>query len=423
MSDTINIVHQLIATGNFREAGRLLTNALEKNPDSPELRNLHSEFSLQFGMVLWEKGDVEEALDHLLRALEANPSDRNTVLKCGEVLSDLDQIDAANSLYASYLKKCPGDNAIVQALQKLSAHSSVQSELSAGKSQQKEMRIQVSAIVSAYNSERFIRGCLEDLVNQTLYKKGSLEIVIIDSGSQQNEKTVVDEFRKRFENIVYVRTKRESIYAAWNRGIKLASGKYITNANTDDRHRPDAFEIMCGVLDRDPHIGLVYADVIVTATENETFACHTPSGVFRQPDYSRELLTLQCFIGPQPMWRKSLHKKYGYFDQSFTSSGDWEFWLRIAQGTTMLHLPELLGLFLHSPNIAEYRNIEKRTKEDISILNKYIPRYLGTLQDIETGMATVQKLEQEGVSGEQCARLRNFLMSQMRRVLSGQEKG
>ena len=40
--------------------------------------------------------------------------------------------------------------------------------------------IKVSAIVSAYNAERFMRGCLEDLVGQTLYQQGKLEVVVFD---------------------------------------------------------------------------------------------------------------------------------------------------------------------------------------------------------------------------------------------------
>ena len=90
---------------------------------------------------------------------------------------------------------------------------------------------------------------------------------------------------------------------------------------------------MAALLDQNPDIGLVYADVIITETENETFEKHTPVGHFQWLDYDREKLSLGCFMGPQPMWRKSLHDKYGYFDETFSSSGDWEFWLRIAEDT------------------------------------------------------------------------------------------
>jgi glycosyltransferase involved in cell wall biosynthesis len=41
--------------------------------------------------------------------------------------------------------------------------------------------IKVSAIVSLYNAAEFVEGCLEDLVQQTLFKSGALEIVVVDS--------------------------------------------------------------------------------------------------------------------------------------------------------------------------------------------------------------------------------------------------
>ena len=231
----------------------------------------------------------------------------------------------------------------------------------------------VSAIVSTYNSERFIRGCLEDLEAQTIANQ--IEIIVVDSGSQQNERDIVEEFQRCYDNIVYISTEeREGVYAAWNRGIKAAQGKYITNANTDDRHKSDAFEQMVNVLDTMPNFALVYANVYITETENEMFESHTRAGTYRWKNFNSLELINGCFIGPQPMWRKSMHDKYGYFDETFESAGDWEFWLRIAEGEKFIHLDEFMGLYLKSPTSVEHRNQELSKQEAIRVHQRYLPR-------------------------------------------------
>ncbi len=229
----------------------------------------------------------------------------------------------------------------------------------------------VSAIISTCNSERFIAGCIEDLEVQTIASR--LEIIIVDSGSEQDEEAIVKEFQKKYTNIKYIRTeKRETVCGAWNRGIKIATAKYITTANTDDRHRKDALEQMVNVLEMRPDIALVYADVIKTETENETFECCTDLGHYQWYDWDRNiLLDKGCFIGPQPMWRRDVHGLYGYFDDSMVSSGDYEFWLRISQTYNFFHLRMPLGLFLLRSDSIENRERETKRIEDLKITNLY----------------------------------------------------
>lgn len=211
----------------------------------------------------------------------------------------------------------------------------------------------VSAIVSTYNASRFIRGCLEDLVQQSIADK--LEIIVVDTGSEENEGEIVREFQSEYDNIVYIRTEdRETIYSAWNRGIRAARGKYITNANTDDRHHPRAFERLAGVLDENPDIGVAYADSAITSRPNSTLSDGPVSGRFRWPDFNRRLLFQVCIIGPQPMWRKSIHERYGCFDPEYKSAGDYEFWLRISDEVRFKHLPEILGLYYESNQSVEH---------------------------------------------------------------------
>jgi len=228
---------------------------------------------------------------------------------------------------------------------------------------EKQTGIKVSAVVSTYNSEKFFRGCLDDLINQTLYKKGELEIVVVNSGSQQNEDDIVKEYQDKYKNIKYVKTGRETIYEAWNRGIVIAEGKYITNANTDDRHKEDALEIMANTLDEKNSIALVYADSKVTDKENEKFETAPVTGLLLWPEFDRKNLFRICYIGPQPMWRKKLHKKYGYFNGSYKSAGDYDFWLRIAKHESFEHINKILGLYLLSEDSVEHVNQNISLKE------------------------------------------------------------
>lgn len=254
-----------------------------------------------------------------------------------------------------------------------------------------------SAIISTYNAEKFIRGCLQDLIEQTLYQKSELEIIVIDSASQENEKSIVEQFQAKYPHIVYERTpERETIYAAWNRAIEMARGRYITNANTDDRRRSDALEVMANYLDEHPDISLVYADQLIATTANETFNNSKAERCWNWPSYSYEELRRRCCVGSQPMWRKSLHETYGNFRSEFHCAGDYEFWLRIAsQGEKMALIPEILGLYYLNPQGIEH-GIPGRASEESNLVRKLYDIPLAPVpKSLATNMksANIQSLE------------------------------
>jgi glycosyltransferase involved in cell wall biosynthesis/tetratricopeptide (TPR) repeat protein len=220
-------------------------------------------------------------------------------------------------------------------------------------------RFLLSALVSLYNSEKFIIGCIEDLTRQTLFRKGLMEIVIVDSGSEQDEARIVREAQERHANITYVRTERETLYAAWNRAIGLASGRYLSNANSDDRHRPDALEKLADILENRPDLDLVYGDCLVSEIPNETFEQNPGTRLFLYPDYFPPASLLHYQFGPQSVWRSSVHETIGLFDGSLKAAGDFDFNLKFARaGLKAFHLPETLGLYLeHAGAISSRDNV------------------------------------------------------------------
>jgi glycosyltransferase involved in cell wall biosynthesis/ADP-heptose:LPS heptosyltransferase/2-polyprenyl-3-methyl-5-hydroxy-6-metoxy-1,4-benzoquinol methylase len=233
--------------------------------------------------------------------------------------------------------------------------------------QPQENEILVTAIVSTYNSEKFIRGCLEDLVNQTLYQKGKLEILVIDACSKEKESAIVEEFQSRYTNIRYERReKREPLYTSWNYACTIARGIYCANTNADDRRREDCLEKLADALENSGK-GIAYSDLSFGKKENEPY--HTASiGVWRFPDFDPKLAVLYnlgCFT---ILWRKTAWEQNGGFNEKYKLAADFDFFTRVGLKFGAAHVPEPLTMaLLHDGQQSkkeEQMNIESQAIRD-----------------------------------------------------------
>ena len=185
-----------------------------------------------------------------------------------------------------------------------------------------------------------------------------MEIIVIISGSEQNEEKNVKDFQKEYPYIKFLKTsKRESLYKAWNRGIKLSSGEYITNANTDDRHDQLCLETLVDHLENNDDLDLVYGNLFKSSIPNERFHENDK----QQPCFSQKFfagsLLLHNFVGAQPVWRKSLHNKIGLFDENYEVVGDYEFILNAAtKGCRFSYVNKAMGLMLWHQNALSTKN-------------------------------------------------------------------
>ncbi len=239
----------------------------------------------------------------------------------------------------------------------------------------------VSAIVSTYNSERFIKGKIDDLLEQSIFE--DLEIIIVNSGSKQNEDKIIKEYLELYKNIVYVKTEeRETVYKAWNRGIKNSSGKFIANSNTDDRLKKNAYELMSKFLLDNPNYGLVYADQYLSEIENQKYDDILSNKKINFPSYNHIYQLERCIIGSQPMWRASVHFEDNiWFNEKFEVCGDHDFELSVSGKYKIHHIPKPLGVFYKSPQKTnkEYENLERNRLEVSEIQQKHLELFFKNL--------------------------------------------
>lgn len=89
----------------------------------------------------------------------------------------------------------------------------------------------VSIIVPVYNGEKYIKRCLQSLIDQT-YE--NTEIIVIDDGSTDASGTICDEYTLKYPNFKVFHVQNSGVSAARNKGIKHADGTYITFVDADD---------------------------------------------------------------------------------------------------------------------------------------------------------------------------------------------
>lgn len=206
----------------------------------------------------------------------------------------------------------------------------------------------VSIITSIYNGDDFIAGFLSDITRQTIFDQ--CELILINANSPGDEEPIITAYMHKFPNIVYKKLDADpGIYGVWNMALKMARADFITNANLDDRRNPESLEVHARALEQNPHIDLVYSDFHVTFTPHETFECNTHQYSILPDEFSPNVM-YKCITGPQPMWRKNVHEKYGYFDDTFKSGGDFEMWNRASSmGSRFQKVPGLSGLYYLNP--------------------------------------------------------------------------
>ena len=108
----------------------------------------------------------------------------------------------------------------------------------------KKLNHKISVIIPVYNVEKYLKRCLDSVINQT-YK--NLEIICINDASNDNSKCILEQYSKKDIRIkLFDNAKNVGVSAVRNMGLRIASGEYIYFLDSDDWIEPDYIEIMLG---------------------------------------------------------------------------------------------------------------------------------------------------------------------------------
>ena len=99
--------------------------------------------------------------------------------------------------------------------------------------------IKISVIIPVYNVEKYLRRCLDSVINQTFR---DMEIICVNDGSTDSSAEILEEYKSRDKRIILLNQENMGQGNARNVGLKIAKGEYISFIDSDDWIDSDFFE-------------------------------------------------------------------------------------------------------------------------------------------------------------------------------------
>lgn len=104
-----------------------------------------------------------------------------------------------------------------------------------------ENKVKLSVIVPTYKVEAYIEKCIRSLEDQDLLKE-EYEIIVINDGSPDRCREIVEDLQNEFSNIVLINQENQGVSMARNNGMKITKGEFITFVDPDDYVSSNTFK-------------------------------------------------------------------------------------------------------------------------------------------------------------------------------------
>ena len=93
--------------------------------------------------------------------------------------------------------------------------------------------MKLSIIIPVYNAEKYLKKCLESVFQQNL-KLEDFEVICINDGSTDKTQQILEEFQKKYTNIILENQENFGEAISRNKALSLSKGEYITFLDSDD---------------------------------------------------------------------------------------------------------------------------------------------------------------------------------------------
>jgi glycosyltransferase involved in cell wall biosynthesis len=216
----------------------------------------------------------------------------------------------------------------------------------------------VSVIVPNYNHARFLPKRIESILNQTFQ---DFELILLDDCSTDDSRSILSSYTSDPRvTIAFNETNSGSTFKQWNKGVRLARGKYVWIAESDDYADVRLLEKLVRRLDEDPSTVLCYCRSLQVSADGEPsgslesyFADIDPlkwTADFRADgrEECRKYLIRRntIFSASSLVFRRDVYWQIGGADEQLVFCGDWKTWAGMAlAGGAIAYVAEPLNYY------------------------------------------------------------------------------
>gem|GEM_PF-181890 len=203
----------------------------------------------------------------------------------------------------------------------------------------------ISVIIPVFNGAAFISDAINSVFQQD-YK--NLEVIVVDDGSTDNTAEMVEMSGR---NIKYLHQENNGPAAARNKGVKIASGKYIAFLDADDFWDANKLSRQMSILLEKPEIAAVIGFTYKHPMSMDLEIAKTNA---------KEKGTFMLSLGAS-LFRKSVFKKVGYFETDMRSGEDIDWFLRAREAS--------VHIIIHKDVVQYYRSHGRNISNDQKLVN------------------------------------------------------
>ena len=200
----------------------------------------------------------------------------------------------------------------------------------------------ISIILPTYcrGDNGFLKRAIDSVINQTFKE---WELIIVDDGSIDSTRRIVEELMKIDNRIIYIRNNINSGIPAIrvNQGIKIARGKYIAYQFDDDRWFNYTLQVLYNKIKTLYGLSFVYGKCKgIDLTRNGEV-------IYIGRDFNEQLINQFNFIANNSVLHsKELLYLYGGYDCHITMRRlcDWDLWRRLSKKVKMTFVNEVISI-------------------------------------------------------------------------------